>query len=79
MIWCYLFIACFDWKIDLFRQTVVKIYYILNLTNRKKDEWTDWQMDGWTKIKPWGIYLHPHPDPTPQLCTKREKEENRNG
>ena len=29
-IWCYLFIACFDWKIDVFKQTVVRVYYILN-------------------------------------------------
>ena len=28
-IWCYLVIGCFDWKIVLFRQTVVKVYYIL--------------------------------------------------
>ena len=29
-IWCYLFIACFDWKIDVFQQTVVRVYYNLN-------------------------------------------------
>ena len=29
-IWCYLFIACFDWKISIFQQTVVRVYYILN-------------------------------------------------
>ena len=29
-IWCYLFIACFDWKIGVFKQTVVRVYYILN-------------------------------------------------
>ena len=28
-IWCYLFIASFDWKIGIFQQTVVKVYYIL--------------------------------------------------
>ena len=28
--WCYLVIACFDWKIGIFQQTVVKVYYILN-------------------------------------------------
>ena len=27
-IWCYLFSACFDWKIDFFQQTVVRVYYI---------------------------------------------------
>ena len=27
---CNVFIACFDWKIGVFQQTVVKIYYILN-------------------------------------------------
>ena len=27
-IWDYLFIACFDWKIDIFQQTVVRVYYI---------------------------------------------------
>ena len=30
-IWCYLFIACFDWKITVFQQTVERVYYILNL------------------------------------------------
>ena len=25
---CYLFIACFEWKIDVFQQTVVRVYYI---------------------------------------------------
>ena len=24
-IWCYLFIACFDWKIGIFQQTVVRV------------------------------------------------------
>ena len=33
-IWCYLFIACFDWKIGLFQQTVVRVYYILNILYR---------------------------------------------
>ena len=28
-IWCYLFIACFDWKTEVFQQTVVRVYYIL--------------------------------------------------
>ena len=28
-IWCYLFIACFNWKIDVSEQTVVRVYYIL--------------------------------------------------
>ena len=27
---CYLFLACFDWKIDVFQQSVVRVYYILN-------------------------------------------------
>ena len=30
-IWCYLFIACFEWNIGFFQQTVVRVYYILNL------------------------------------------------
>ena len=30
-IWCYLFIACFEWKIGFFQQTVVRGYYIFNL------------------------------------------------
>ena len=29
--WCYLFIACFDWKIDLFLQTVALVYYLKEL------------------------------------------------
>ena len=28
-VWCYLFIACFDWKIGVFQQTVIRVYYIL--------------------------------------------------
>ena len=28
---CYLFIDCFDWKIGLYRQTVVRGYYILKV------------------------------------------------
>ena len=28
-IWCYLFIAYFDWKIGVFQPTVVTVYYIL--------------------------------------------------
>ena len=30
-IWCYLFIACFDCKIDVFQQTVVRVYISLIL------------------------------------------------
>ena len=30
-IWCYLFTACFDWKIGVFQQTVVKVSFILNM------------------------------------------------
>ena len=29
-IWCYFFIACFDWKIGVLQQTVVRVYYILH-------------------------------------------------
>ena len=29
MILFYLLIACFDWKIGIFQQTVVRVYYIL--------------------------------------------------
>ena len=28
-IWCYLIIACFEWKIDVFQQTVVRGYFLL--------------------------------------------------
>ena len=28
-IWYYLFIVCFDWKIRVFQQTAVMVYYIL--------------------------------------------------
>ena len=31
-IWSYLFIAWFDWKIGVFQQTVVRVYYILKKT-----------------------------------------------
>ena len=33
-IWCYLFIACFDWKIGAFQQTVVRVYYTLKLSQQ---------------------------------------------
>ena len=33
-IWCYLFIACFDWKIGIFQKTVVRVCYILNCNNK---------------------------------------------
>ena len=29
-IYCYLFIACFDWKSGVFQQTVVRVHYTLN-------------------------------------------------
>ena len=28
-IWSYFFIACFDWRIGVFQQTVVRVCYIL--------------------------------------------------
>ena len=31
---CYLFIACFDWKIRVFQQTVVRVYYTLNISKK---------------------------------------------
>ena len=31
--WYYLFIACFDWKVGVFQQTVVRVYYILKWTS----------------------------------------------
>ena len=31
-IWCYLVIGCFVWKIVVFRQTFVRVYYILKKT-----------------------------------------------
>ena len=33
--WCYLFIACFDWKIRVFQQTVVRVYYMIVIRNGK--------------------------------------------
>ena len=32
-IWCYLVVGCFDWKIVIFQQIVVRVYYILNFSN----------------------------------------------
>ena len=29
-LWCYLVIGCFDVKIVIFQQTIVRVYYILN-------------------------------------------------
>ena len=31
-IWCYLVVGCFDWKIGVFQQTIVRVYYILKLS-----------------------------------------------
>ena len=41
-IWCYLDIDCFDWKILVFQQTIVRVYYILNRLLKSKNmvEWT---------------------------------------
>ena len=33
-VWCYLFIACYDWKIGVFQQTVVRVYYILKFISK---------------------------------------------
>ena len=33
---CYLFIACFDWKIGVSQQIVVRVNYILNIKMLKK-------------------------------------------
>ena len=30
---CYLFIACFDWKLVVFQLTFVRVYYILNASH----------------------------------------------
>ena len=38
--WCYLVIAIFDWKIDVFQKTVVRVYCILKC----------WQ---WNKLRRW--------------------------
>ena len=32
-IWCYLVIVCFDWKIGVFQQKVVRVYCIFNLSS----------------------------------------------
>ena len=39
-IWGYLFIACFDWKIGLFQQTVVRVYYIINPIPKPYSSWS---------------------------------------
>ena len=31
-IWCYLVIGCFDWKISIFQQIVVRVNYIIKGT-----------------------------------------------
>ena len=38
-IWCYLVIGCFDWKISVFQQAVVRVYYIFkgNSSTREKN------------------------------------------
>ena len=35
---CYLAIACFDYKIDIFHQTVVRVYYILKGNKKSENE-----------------------------------------
>ena len=36
-IWCNLFIVCFDWKIGVFQQTVVRVYYIFKWAKLKTE------------------------------------------
>ena len=38
-IWCYLFIACFDWKIGVSQQTAVRVCYILKSYVKLKLGW----------------------------------------
>ena len=33
-LWCYLFISCYDWKIGVFQQTVVRVYYIFKFISK---------------------------------------------
>ena len=40
-IWCYLVIGCFEWKTVVFRQTLARVYYILNDTHREKMYFTN--------------------------------------
>ena len=35
---CYLAIACLDYKIDIFHQTVVRVYYILKGNKKSENE-----------------------------------------
>ena len=35
-IWCYLVIGCFSWKIVVFQQTVVRVYYILKIIQHNR-------------------------------------------
>ena len=39
-IWSYLVIGCFDWKIGVFQQTVVRVYYIYKIL--KQNDSMDW-------------------------------------
>ena len=36
---CYLFIACFDWKVGIFQQTFVRVYCILSFTILELDQY----------------------------------------
>ena len=41
-IWHYLGIGCFEWNIGIFQQTVVRVYYILKVTQK----WSQTYKDG---------------------------------
>ena len=41
-IWYYLVIGCFNWKFVVFQQTVVRVYYILNINQGAFYTWSCW-------------------------------------
>ena len=48
-IWWYLSIACFNWKIGVFQQTVAKVYHILKKSKPSLDSFfeTSWTRASW--------------------------------
>ena len=51
-VWCYLVIGCFDLKIGIFQQTVLRVYYMLKCKNGHNNK-KMWRL--WSEIQRLGV------------------------